>query len=174
MCLEPDPELSRQIDSLLEAGRLSRCCEVITGTIADVSSQFDTIIYIDVLEHIMDDGFQLRLAAERLKPGGFLVVLSPAHQALYTSFDRAIGHYRRYNKSVLMSIAPSSLRRVEMIYLDAVGALASLGNKFLLKSSVPTPEQIAFWDKVMIPLSRLIDPLLRYKVGKTIVGIWQK
>ena len=122
----------------------------------------------------MDDGFQLRLAAERLKPGGFLVVLSPAHQALYTSFDRAIGHYRRYNKSVLMSIAPSSLRRVEMIYLDAVGALASLGNKFLLKSSVPTPEQIAFWDKVMIPLSRLIDPLLRYKVGKTIVGIWQK
>ncbi len=61
-----------------------------------------------------------------------------------------------------------------MIYLDAVGALASLANKFLLKNSTPTPEQIAFWDKVMILLSRLVDPLLGYKVGKTIVGVWQK
>lgn len=174
VCLEPDSELSKQIDLLLREGRLSPCCEVVNGTVNDVSGQFDSVIYIDVLEHIEDDGAELKLAATHLKPGGFLIVLSPAHQTLYTAFDRAIGHYRRYDKNALIGIGPALLQGVEFIYLDSVGALASLGNKFLLKSSMPTFQQIAFWDKGLIPLSRIIDPILHYKVGKTIIGVWQR
>lgn len=64
-------------------------------------SRFDTILYIDVLEHIADDRAELVEAARRLNPGGYLVVLSPAHQWLFTAFDAAIGHVRRYTAKSL-------------------------------------------------------------------------
>jgi hypothetical protein len=57
--------------------------------------QFDSIIYIDVLEHIDADRDELERAANALQPGGFLVVLAPSHQWLYTALDKALGHYRR-------------------------------------------------------------------------------
>lgn len=50
---------------------------------------FDTLLYIDVLEHIPDDGAELARAAERLRPGGRVIVLSPVHQWLYSEFDNS-------------------------------------------------------------------------------------
>jgi 2-polyprenyl-3-methyl-5-hydroxy-6-metoxy-1,4-benzoquinol methylase len=58
--------------------------------------RFDTALYIDVLEHIRDDQTEVARVGRHLTPGGHLVVLAPAHQALYTLFDAAIGHFRRY------------------------------------------------------------------------------
>jgi hypothetical protein len=136
--------------------------------------RFDTIIYIDVLEHIENDQEELKASGAHLKPGGFLVVLSPAHQSLYTPFDEAIGHHRRYNKKTLLAVVPDDLELVEMKYLDCVGATASLGNRFLLKQRTPNPKQLAVWDKLMIPLSKLVDPLLGYRAGKSVLGVWRK
>jgi hypothetical protein len=39
---------------------------------------------------------------------------------------------------------------------------------------MPTRKQIVFWDQVMVPLSKIIDPLIQYSVGKSILGVWQK
>jgi hypothetical protein len=70
---------------------------------------------------------------------------------LYTRFDAAIGHYRRYTKSSLRSIAPQGLQEKKCVYLDSLGLLASLGNKLFLHSPVPSkgetelaPERGAF------------------------------
>jgi hypothetical protein len=132
------------------------------------------IVYIDVLEHIENDVDELSRAATLLKESGHLIVLSPAHQWLYTPFDREIGHYRRYSKKSLIEITPLRLRCVELRYLDSVGMLASLGNRLLLKSSMPTQGQINFWDKRLVPLSIFFDSLLQYRLGKSILGVWRK
>jgi hypothetical protein len=116
----------------------------------------------------------MRLAASHLKPGGRLIVLSPAHAWLYTPFDKAIGHYRRYTKASLLAVAPAELATEKLIYLDSVGLLASLGNRLLLKSRMPTEAQIKTWDSWLIPCSRRLDPLFRYSIGKTIVGVWRR
>ena len=100
--------------------------------------------------------------------------LAPAHQWLFTPFDQAIGHFRRYNKKMIRAITPASLRCVTLRYLDSVGMLASLGNRFLLRRSMPTSRQLALWDRVMVPLSRGLDQLLRYTVGKSILAVWEK
>jgi hypothetical protein len=172
VCLEPDRLLASRI---LCEGALSRC-EVRTGTTADLrpAERFDCILYIDVLEHIEHDRHEMAKAANHLKSGGFVVVLSPAHQWLYTPFDRAIGHYRRYTKSSLRAAADVGLREVKLVYLDSVGLVASLGNKLLLQSATPNLKQILTWDRLMVPLSRIIDPLLLRSVGKSIVGVWQR
>ena len=135
---------------------------------------FDTIVYIDVLEHIEDDRGELARAAELLVPGGHVIVLSPAHNWLYTPFDKVIGHYRRYSRPALRALAPGALKLVRMDYLDSVGLLASLANRLILHQSMPTHRQIAVWDKGMVRLSRLLDPVLGDNVGKSVLGIWKR
>jgi len=177
VCLEPDTGLARTLEQRIADGRLPECCKVRVGTLRDLSQEevFDTVVYIDVLEHIEDHETEVKLAATHLREGGTLVVLAPAHQWLFTPFDEALGHYRRYDLNRLPRIIPEEdLYRVKLGYLDCVGLLASLGNRFILKSKMPSRQQIALWDGVMVPLSRLLDPLLRYSVGKSILGIWQK
>lgn len=176
LCLEPDPALSNTLDILTVGNKLPKCCEYKTAFLSDLSERelFDTIIYIDVLEHIKEDENEVNLAAKHLKEGGFLVVLSPAHQWLFTPFDRAIGHHRRYTKKSLQSIIPANLETVGLMYLDSIGLLASLGNRFILKSKMPNIKQIKLWDKGMVPLSQKVDPILKYSLGKSILGIWRK
>ncbi len=101
-------------------------------------------------------------------------MLAPAHQWLFTPFDEAIGHYRRYTRSSLRAAAPEGLALIRLVYLDAVGMLASLGNRLLLHSASPNPRQIALWDRVMVPLSRRVNPLLLHSLGKSVVGVWRK
>jgi SAM-dependent methyltransferase len=175
-CLEPDPVLASRLSRAIEDGSLPECCEVVAGTIDDLpgAPDFDTILYIDVLEHIEDDAAELDRAARRLRPGGRVVVLSPAHHWLYSPFDRAIGHFRRYTKRTLAALTPAALRLDRLVYLDAAGLLASLGNCLVLGWSMPTARQVAFWDRVLVPCSRRLDPLLGHAVGKSVLGVWRK
>ena len=176
LCLEPDPAMGERLKSLIANRELPANSQVKVGVVADLQPEelFDSIIYIDVLEHIENDQEELKTACCHLKPGGFLVVLSPAHQSLYTPFDETIGHHRRYNKQTLSAVIPGGLERIELKYLDSVGAIASLGNRFVLKSNLPSARQLAVWDKLMIPLSRVVDSLLGHRAGKSIIGVWRK
>jgi len=176
VCLEPDPVLAHTLGQRISEGDLPKCCKVEVGKLSELGREevFDTIVYVDVLEHIEDDETEARLASDHLREGGTLVVLAPAHQWLFTPFDEALGHYRRYGLSGLSKIIPEDLECVRLCYLDCVGLLASLGNRLILKSRIPSERQIALWDGVMVPLSKLFDPLLRYSVGKSVLGVWRK
>ncbi len=176
LCLEPDANLAARLEKNLQMLPASAACTVKTGTVSSLSndSRFDTILYIDVLEHIENDAAELSRAAAHLSPGGKLIVLSPAHQWLFSEFDRSIGHHRRYTRATLSALKPPGLELVRCFYLDAVGLLASAANRCLLRQSLPTAGQIALWDSVMIPLSRVTDPLIARSLGKTVVAIWAK
>ena len=63
---------------------------------------FDSLILLDVLEHIEDDVQMLRQLCSFLKPGGKLVIKVTALDCLYSPMDKAIGHYRRYDKKTLI------------------------------------------------------------------------
>lgn len=171
VCLEPDAELIERIE-LSPCGRRT----LSVGSIEDLpeAGSFDTILYIDVLEHIQDDRSELRRAKQRLRPGGTLIVLSPALPFLFSPFDRAIGHFRRYTKRSLRETAPRGLKELRLVYMDAAGLLASAGNRLLLHREMPGEMQILTWDRVLVPVSRVIDGWLGWRVGKTVLGIWQQ
>jgi SAM-dependent methyltransferase len=175
-CLEPDDHLADQIRqanrNLLANGQLS----VVNGTIDDLDAgcKFDTILYVDVLEHIPDDLRELSKAASHLNASGLLLVLSPAHQFLYSPFDEKIGHYRRYDKTTLVSISPKHCSVLDSFYLDSAGLLASLSNRLLLKQTTPSRRQIHIWDRFLVPVSEIMDALFRYKFGKSVIVIWRR
>jgi hypothetical protein len=171
-CLEPDETLAR---SARQAVAELPGCRVHVGTTSSPElGRYDAILYIDVLEHIEDDSGELARATTLLKDGGHLVVLAPAHQSLYSEFDRAIGHFRRYDAATLTAVGPASLTLERVFYLDSVGMLASFANRAFLKSSQPTPGQIATWDRFMVPVSKLLDPCLGRRLGKSVIAVWQR
>ncbi|MFZ4731469.1 MAG: class I SAM-dependent methyltransferase [Pirellulales bacterium] len=173
--LEPDPELAHAFSAHVRSAGVNVETEIRIGTVADLPGgrMFDCITYIDVLEHIEDDAAELASAAKLLRPGGHLVVLSPAYRWLYSEFDKAVGHFRRYTISSLRSAGPASLVPTRFFHLDAVGVAASFANRMLLRQSAPTATQIEFWDRRIVPISRIVDPLVLRSCGRSVIGIWR-
>jgi protein-L-isoaspartate O-methyltransferase len=176
VCLEPDEALCEDIHHLIAEEKLPQFCQVVAGNLQALSPSqlFDSILYVDVLEHIKHDRAELARAAAHLSPGGHLIVLAPAYNWLFSPFDEAVGHYRRYSKNALLEMSPSGLEIALTRYLDSCGICLSLANKLLLRKSAPSLSNIKHWDRFVIPLSRYTDRLLLYKFGKTVLVIWRK
>lgn len=176
--LEPDPDLCTALARAAQELSIAHGVPVHArgGVLADLADEprFDAILYMDVLEHIADDHGELSAAARRMAPGGHVVVLAPAHAALFSAFDTQVGHHRRYDKRSLRALGPARLTLVALRYLDSVGLLASLANRLLLRRSLPTRRQIRVWDGLMIPASRVLDPLTFGLLGKSILAVWKR
>jgi SAM-dependent methyltransferase len=172
LCLEPDAALASQLAAW--QAHTSQPVRLRIGTLATLPTAeglFDAILYINVVEHIEDDVAELARAYARLAPGGKLLVLVPAHQWLFSSFDAAIGHFRRYSRPQLRRVLPGHVRL--LLYLDSLGVLAAAASK-LLPQTYPTLAQIKIWDRGLVPLSRRLDPLLGYHVGKSVLAVVEK
>ncbi|MFZ5803155.1 MAG: methyltransferase [Candidatus Omnitrophota bacterium] len=176
VCLEPDIAFVKLLEEKIGQGYIPRSCEVVHGhlPLEKPIGQFDSALYIDVLEHIYEDEKEIERAAEMLRPGGKLIILVPAYSWLYTPFDHSVGHYRRYRRRTLRRLVETRFRKIFCHYLDFLGMMASAANKYLLRKKLPTQKDVLFWDRFMIPISRCIDPLLLYSTGRSIVGVWEK
>ncbi|MFL6516321.1 MAG: class I SAM-dependent methyltransferase [Chthoniobacterales bacterium] len=79
--------------------------------------KYDGVLLFDVLEHIVDDAAFLRAATFHLKPGGHVLINVPARPELFSAYDRAAGHRRRYNKRALLQLMnKAGLRMVNYTY----------------------------------------------------------
>ncbi len=172
--LEPDQENCAKIDrfaSIIKDYTNTLICGKV-DTLAP-SPQYDTILYIDVLEHIEDDYLELSQARLRLKNNGRLIVLVPCHNSLYSEFDRHIGHYRRYSVEDLFRLESEAFKLKSYFYLDSLGLFCSFLNRFLLKKSLPTHGDIKFWDRFLVPLSCFFDRFFCKSLGKSLVAIYE-
>jgi len=174
VCAEPDAEMASRLAQVAQEEPFPVTPEVLVGGLADLDPErrFDAILYIDVLEHIEDDRGELEMARRFLKPGGNLVVLSPAFQFLFSPFDAAVGHHRRYTARSLTAVMPSGLERVRVFYLDSVGMLTSLLNRFVLKQGTPDIKQIQLWDRVIVRVSRFVDPVVLHSFGRSVIAVY--
>lgn len=76
---------------------------------------FDMVLAFDVLEHVENDAAAVKEIIRVLKPGGAFVFTVPAFNFLYSSHDRALSHFRRYNKATLRALL-RDLTCVELSY----------------------------------------------------------
>jgi len=176
LCLEPDATLADRLEATLRETSSTVPTRAVIGglDVLEDNARFDCILYIDVLEHIENDVGELQHAAQHLAAGGVLVVLCPAFQVLFSEMDHALGHFRRYTKPTLAAVFPPSLRRVELFYLDSLGMIASLTNRYFLRQNAPNAGQVRFWDSKIIPVSRVLDPLLFHSIGRSVVAVYEK
>ena len=148
--------------------------KVLNTTINKIENEYDTILYLHVLEHIKDDQDEIREATKRLKKGGHLLIMVPAHQKIYSNLDRAVGHYRRYERKFFKEEL-TNLKRVRLFSLDIIGYLLYFLNKIFFKEEIfPSSLKIFIWDKICTPLTAIIDRLTNYNYGKCIIAIYKK
>ncbi|MBI2640546.1 MAG: class I SAM-dependent methyltransferase [Candidatus Sungbacteria bacterium] len=99
-----------------------------------VEQPVDTIIMADVLEHIENDTEQLKKVYTRLRNGGELILVVPAHQFLYGERDRRMGHYRRYSRGALRRLlAENGFLVSSLRYWDMLGFLPYLLSEKVLQ-----------------------------------------
>lgn len=141
----------------------------------NINDQFDTIMYLNVLEHIKEDSKELNEAFEKLRSNGHLIILVPAHNKLYSKFDEAIGHFRRYDLDFFKKIKIENSKLVKLHYLDSTGYFLYYLNKIFFKEEVyPSKLKIFIWDKLFTPITYFLDKILFFKFGKNILYIIKK
>lgn len=138
----------------------------------------DTVLCVNVLEHIEDDRRALANLLAALPSGGRLLLFVPAFQALYNDLDRFAGHHRRYRKASLGALVPQAQARIlRMRYFNAIGALGWWVNSLARHDSLDDPgvnSQIALFDRYVLPLSRAINPLTGPFLGLSLTMVAEK
>ena len=135
----------------------------------------DTIIYINVLEHIENDAEELRAIYQTLAAGGRCLMFVPALQSLYGDFDREVGHFRRYGKKALEEKCRSAGFNVERSrYFDFVGILPWFIKYRILKSNALSAKSVDAYDKVAVPFVRKFEAILPTPIGKNILAVLKR
>lgn len=138
-----------------------------------VTDPFDTVVCLNVLEHIENDLFALEQMRDVLQPGGKLALLVPSHQFLYGEFDRAVGHFRRYSKRELVGkLKKAGFAVRETKYFSLLAALPWLVNGRILKRDYLPAGQANLANK-LVPLLRL-EKLIGPPCGLSLIAIAQK
>jgi hypothetical protein len=133
-------------------------------------------MYLNVLEHIADDGAELAMAAAALRSGGALLVFGPAHEWLYSDLDYKAGHYRRYTLRQLRTLVQrAGLEVVSLKHFDILGVLPYwLVYRLLRHNDIPGSTMWAY-DRLVVPTSRLIQRLVRRPpLGKNVILVARK
>ncbi len=121
---------------------------------------FDTVIFLNVLEHLTDDGSALRNVYAALENGGTAVVLVPCDPKLFGTLDEVLGHCRRYTEEQLIAVGQSAGFTVERVLkFNRTGVVAWWLNGKILRRRTFGLAQIRLLN-LLTPLFRLLDPWL--------------
>jgi 2-polyprenyl-3-methyl-5-hydroxy-6-metoxy-1,4-benzoquinol methylase len=137
---------------------------------ADLLEKFDTVIVLNVIEHIQDDLSAIMNAKALLRDKGKMVILVPAFPGLFNSLDRQLGHYRRYTRAVLKQLMESAgLQFTGCRYFDAAAIAGWWFSGSLLKDKIISPSKLRFYNQ-LVPLFRILDRLVSPFAGISLIS----
>jgi glycosyltransferase involved in cell wall biosynthesis len=137
------------------------------------AERIDTVLCLNVLEHVEQDHEALASLFRVLEPGGRLVLLVPALHALYGSLDRALAHHRRYSREeVLAKLAAAGFEVEDSWFFNLIGVAGWYLNSRLLRRRTFPPVQLALYDR-LVPLFRL-ESRFRLPLGMSLIAIGRK
>jgi 2-polyprenyl-3-methyl-5-hydroxy-6-metoxy-1,4-benzoquinol methylase len=135
----------------------------------------DTIICINVLEHILDDNKALSRMFSVLNDNGRLILMVPAHRFLYGSIDRTVGHQRRYgNRELREKITSAGFKIIEMFYMNSIAVPGWFLNNRILKRKEESIAQILFFDRFIVPWLKIIEHVIKPPFGLSLLAIAEK
>jgi SAM-dependent methyltransferase len=135
----------------------------------------DSILYINVLEHIEDDSAELRIVHDTLAPTGRAFIFVPALPILFSNFDRHLGHFRRYTRKDLKEkCEEAGFKLLLLRWFDLTGTLPWLVKYRLLKSMKIERGAVHAYDRLAVPVIRPLENLIPPPFGKNLLLIAEK
>ena len=136
---------------------------------------FDTIICMNVLEHVEDDVRALRFMHSTLAPGGRAIILVPAFMFLHGTIDKAIGHFRRYTRPALLPRMREAGFEVERaFYMNVIGMAGWFWNNRIRKITEEDPSQIGLFDNYIAPWAERVERALPPPFGLSLIAVGRK
>ena len=131
--------------------------------------QFDTVVALNVIEHINDDGAAIRNCKKLLNENGRLVILVPAFQWLYNSLDRELKHFRRYSKKTLsVAVSGQGFGISFLRYFNSPGIPGWWLSGSLMRRKIISRFQLTVYN-TLVPLFRLFDRLTSRVAGLSLI-----
>lgn len=179
--VEPAPEMFQQLAANMNQCVATNELKLFNDTFERVSQDIrstakpDSIIYVNVLEHIADDERELKVINETLDPSGRIFIFVPAFAWLYGSFDREINHYRRYSRNDLEDkCRRAGFKIILSRYFDFFGVLPWWIKYRVLKSKTMEPGAVKLYDQMIVPLARTLEVRMPPMLGKNVLLIGEK
>ena len=131
--------------------------------------KYDSVIFINVLEHIQQDLDAIKNAYNITRPGGKLIIFVPALQFLYSKFDRSIGHYRRYQKSELTKLVQNaSFKIMSCEYFDSIGIVPWFVFMKVMRQGLSSRNTFTY-DTFVVPWLKILEKKISPPLGKNML-----
>ena len=168
ICIEPDTNFRTALKARGYEAHVS------LDSVADASCDF--VYSLNVLEHIQDDGAAARELFRVMKPESRALIYVPAFQALYSGMDKKVGHFRRYDLGMLKSVLGNAGFTIETArYADSLGFFAALAYKWFGNDDGSLNMRgLVLYDRIIFPISRLLDVVAHPFFGKNAVALVRK
>lgn len=143
-------------------------------TYADLIGKFDSIVALNVVEHIEDHELAIRNCYKLLRPGGHIIILVPAYQFLYNRFDKELGHFRRYTRKKLRNlIASQGFDIIFSTYFNSVGMAGWFVSGSVLKKKMIPEGQLKLYNK-LVPAFKVADKIVFKQMGLSTIAVGRK
>lgn len=175
--IEPAPEMFARLQGTVSGLRGDVAVSAVNGYLDDFSAQLrgggvSSCVLVNVLEHVEDDVAELARVREVLDAGGHACLFVPALMALYSPFDEAIGHIRRYRKQELEDkCAAAGLTVCHARYFDLLGILPWLVRFKLLRARGLGAGSVRAYDSLGVRLMRMLESRVAPPVGKNVIVV---
>jgi SAM-dependent methyltransferase len=138
----------------------------------EISATADSIVLVNVLEHIAEDQMLLDNIHKTLIPGGTLFLLVPAFSWVYGSLDEAFGHYRRYNKASLTEkLQGAGFRILRVAYLNVPGLIAWFLTGRVLRRKTLKSRYVRLYDRWIIPWLARVEGRWEPPFGQSLIAV---
>jgi SAM-dependent methyltransferase len=176
VCIEPNVNCAaRAREALAGNDRVAiRVCHLEECNRVELQQeQFDTVVCVNVLEHIQDDVRALSLFRDVVAgTGGRVLIFVPAIQGIYGPHDAALGHHRRYSKRTLRAaFAAAGLDVVTMKYTNPIGLLGWMYNLYISGNTEHTSSQVGLFDRFVAPWALPIERVVSPPIGLSLFAV---
>lgn len=168
VAFEPSSNMFPQLAAAVKSEPRATAVHGVFGA-GQAGQEFDSIAYINVLEHVEREREELSAAHAALRPGGHLLVFVPALAWLFSSFDREVGHFRRYSRDALERVVThAGFEVVESRYFDIAGIVPWYVHFNLLGLGMGRGS-VSLYDRLVVPPMRLLEGAVRPPLGKNLL-----
>lgn len=168
-------QLRKNVVSTKTNIKLHRCIFADAATVICESQKPDSILYINVLEHIENDVNELKLVHQCLAPHGKVLIFVPALPQLYGKFDSKIGHHRRYIKGEIVGkVESAGFRILEAKYFDFVGIIPWFIKYKIFRSDSLDGKSVKLYDRLAVPINRFLESVVTPPIGKNLLIAGEK
>jgi 2-polyprenyl-3-methyl-5-hydroxy-6-metoxy-1,4-benzoquinol methylase len=135
----------------------------------------DSIVLLNVLEHVSDDASALRHMNAILAPRGKVILIIPAFESLYGPIDANLGHYRRYSKKSFRALVEAQGFQIHTLrYMNSVGFAGWWINAKVFRKTQQSESQIKWFDSKVVPILSRLESAVEPPVGQSLFAVLEK